>query len=326
MKLGIILTACALLLFAACLAVGAYALYKRAVCRRKCDTVSVWDKPFPDKPSKAEIKFGPRLTQGRRWLYDAAGRANTQSLEVISHDGLRLRARLIPCEEGVAERGVLFMLHGYHSDPIHEFGSCAESLSRLGFVLCLPSQRAHGDSEGKHLSYGINERLDVLAWTRLLSELYPNAPIILFGVSMGASSVLMASELHLPKNVRGIVADCGFTSPDEITKKVLRHDMRLPTFPLYGITELLVRAVAGFSFEDASALSAVSSARLPLMIVHGTDDAFVPYEMALRIREAATAPCLFLSGEGAGHGETFLMHSEKYLRTFEAFLRICGIS
>lgn len=305
--------------------VGAYVLYSFSVRRRKKDTISVWEKPFPDTPSRAEIKFGHRLTEGRRWMYSAARRPDAERISIMSHDGLRLFARLIPCEEHISERGVLLMMHGYRSDPIHEFGSCAETFSKMGFVLCLPSQRAHGDSEGKHLSYGINERFDVAAWARFLAERYPDRPIILFGVSMGASSVLMASELELPKNVVGVVADCGFTSPEEITKKVLRRDMKIPLFPLYRTAELFVCAFAGYRFSDVSALDAVSNTDLQIMIVHGTEDAFVPYEMGQRLYKAVKSPCLFLSGEGAQHGETFLMHGAEYVKMFDDFLRLCGI-
>ncbi len=302
--------------------VPSYLLYRLSAKRH--GSPCVWDVPLPEEPSRAEIKFGSRLTDGRRWLHSAAGGSRAEHLFVTSHDGLCLSARLIQCESGVRERGVLLMLHGYRSDPIHEFGSCAETFSKMGFVLCMPSQRAHGDSEGRHLSYGINERLDVCAWARLLAERYPSMPIILFGVSMGASSVLMASSLELPESVVGVVADCGFTSPDEVCKKVM-HDMHLPTFPLYYTASLLVRARAGYFFTDASALDSVSSCRIPIMLVHGTDDAFVPYEMGVRLHEAAASPCLFFSGKGAGHGESFLMHTEGYLHTFESFLKLCGV-
>lgn len=318
----VIILICCMLFASALIVVPSYLLYKLSAKRKK--GVSVWDAPPPEKPSRAEIKFGSRLTEGRRWLYFAARRPEAEKLSAVSHDGLHLSARLIPCEAGVKARAVLLMMHGYRSDPIHEFGSCAEDFSKLGFVLCMPSQRAHGDSEGKYLSYGINERFDVCEWCELLKSRYPELPIVLFGVSMGASTVLMATEVKLPSNVVGVVADCGFTSPDEICKKVL-HDMRLPVFPLYYTSEILVRACAGYSFEDASALEAASKCRLPIMLVHGTDDAFVPYQMAERLREVITSPCLFLPGDGAGHGETYLMHTDEYRRTFEEFLALCGI-
>ena len=61
------------------------------------------------------------------------------------------------------------------------------------------------------------------------------------------------------------------------------------------------------------------------MVIHGRDDAFVPFEMGERIRDAVKSPCFFAAADGAGHGETYLVDREEYDRQFYAFLDACGI-
>lgn len=72
------------------------------------------------------------------------------------------------------------------------------------------------------------------------------------GISMGAATVLMASELDLPASVRGIIADCGYTSPRDILRKVIRQ-LHLPVGPVYFLLRLSARLFGHFDPEAASA-------------------------------------------------------------------------
>ena len=125
------------------------------------------------------------------------------------------------------------MMHGFRSNPVFDFGASAHDFASRGFILCMPCQRAHGDSEGRHLTFGIKERYDALEWCRFLAKRFPDLPILMCGISMGSSTVLMASSLELPERVVGVIADCGYTTPAEVCKKVLNVDLHLPAFPLY---------------------------------------------------------------------------------------------
>ena len=66
-------------------------------------------------------------------------------------------------------------------------------------------------------AFGLIERFDCLEWVEwATAKCGSELPIYLCGVSMGATTVLMAAGLELPENVHGITADCGFTSPHAI--------------------------------------------------------------------------------------------------------------
>ena len=147
------------------------------------------------------------------------------------------------------------------------------------------------------------------------------AKIILTGVSMGAATVMMASAEELPKNVVSVLADCGYSSAKEIILKVIK-EMKLPAGLLYPFVKLGARIYGGFDLEETSPMEAIQKTKLPIILIHGDDDAFVPHYMSEKLYEACGAKYKkFVTIEGAGHGLAFPQNEEKYLgalRDFEA--------
>ena len=163
----------------------------------------------------------------------------------------------------------------------------------------------------------------LLAWAEYAAQRWPGVPISLAGVSMGAATVLMASDLPLPEEVKGIIADCGYSSPRAIIKKVCWN---LPKYfrVLYPFTSFSAALFGRFDPDSGSALGAVSNTRLPILLIHGETDAFVPCEMSREIREACASPVRLETFPGAGHGVSYLSDPERYGRVVLAFLRSVG--
>lgn len=133
---------------------------------------------------------------------------------------------------------VQIMMHGYKSGAERDFCGGAQIAVQGGYHVLLVDQRAHGKSEGRCLTFGIQERYDCRAWVNYaVGRFGADTKILLYGVSMGAATVLMAGGLNLPRNVVGIVADCGYSSPAAIIRKVIR-DQHLPIFPVYYLVRL----------------------------------------------------------------------------------------
>ena len=178
-----------------------------------------------------------------------------------------------------------------------------------------------GRSEGRTITFGIRERHDVLTWVNYVNERFgPDVRIILAGVSMGASTVLMASGMDLPKNVVAIVADCPYSSPKEIICKVAR-DKGLNDRLVYPLIKLSAKIFANLDIEEASPIEAVKTSKTPTILVHGTDDRYVPYEMGKRVFEACSAQNKkMLSIEGAGHATSYFTKMEFYVKTLNDFL------
>jgi len=239
-----------------------------------------------------------------------------------SFDGLKLHARVYPTKEGAP---VQILCHGYHGNPIRDFsGGIPLGLSE-GFNVIAIDERAHCESEGKCLTFGILERRDVLTWVGYALERFgADTPIVLVGISMGAATVLMASNLPMPANVKGIMADCGYTSPVDIIAKVMR-DMKLPPTPLMPFVRLGARLFGHFNLDEITAPEALSQTSLPVLLIHGEEDRFVPCEMSRRNYAACRSDATMFTVPGAAHGISYLIDYEGYVKAQRDFLnRILG--
>jgi fermentation-respiration switch protein FrsA (DUF1100 family) len=154
----------------------------------------------------------------------------------------------------------------------------------------------------------------------VLKEINHEAKIILSGVSMGAATAMITSGYDdLPKNIVGIVADCGYTSAKDIIKKVIR-EMKLPPNLLYPFVKLGARIYGGFNLDEFSPIEQVKKSRIPTIFVHGDKDFFVPLEMSTANYEACGAAKkeLYIV-QGAAHGLAFVVAGDGYLDKLTEF-------
>ena len=241
-----------------------------------------------------------------------------EEIRIRSHDGLTLVGDFYPCENA---RGTILMFHGWRSAPLMDCGCAAPSYHRNGLNTLLVYQRAQGKSEGKYMTFGIRERKDVHSWVKWHADRFgKDAPLLLTGLSMGAASVLMACGEPFEGNVRGVIADCGFTSPDEIIKSVIRS-AHLPSVPLAPLMNFWAKCLAGFGFKDYSTLTAMPNTHLPIFFAHGEADSFVPCDMTKKSHAACASAdkTLFLVPE-ARHGMSYVLAREQYEQHIRDFI------
>ncbi len=246
-----------------------------------------------------------------------------EDVEITSFDGLRLRARFFPAEASAPSDPprALLMMHGHRSSGLFDFSVAASFYRSLGFHLLIVDQRACGRSEGRYMTFGAKERYDCAAWLAYLDDRFGgNCKLFMTGVSLGASTVLTASVLDIPNSVCGVIADCGFTSAEDIFRHVLRRNFHLPAFPILSAAQLLARATARFGFRDASTLDAMRENRLPVLFLHGGKDDFVPTEMTHRNYEACRAKKRMLIIEDASHGMSYVKDAPRCQAEIRAFL------
>ncbi len=267
------------------------------------------------------LRKHPELADKIRADRETLKRRGAEEVSVTSYDGLRLTGRLY-FTESAPPRGVVLCMHGYHSGAAEDFAGAVQYFCGNGFHVLLVTQRSHGNSEGKRITFGVKERFDCRSWCEYLAERFGEAfPIVTDGVSMGAATVVMATgrEVGLPKNVRAIIADCGYTSPWEIVCEEGRRRYHLP-MPVLWLFRLAVRLDAGFDLCAASAEKAAAESEIPIFFAHGTGDRLVPCEMGRRNHLACRAESRFFTVEGAGHGLSFVVDREGYERACMAFL------
>ena len=236
--------------------------------------------------------------------------APTETVAIRSRDGYVLRAHWYPVENA---KRVVILVHGWHSAWNLDFSASSPFLRENGCSLLLIDQRSHGESGGNLISYGINERHDVLSWIEWLEENHPSLPIYLCGVSMGAATVLMTAGLPVAGRVCGIIADCGYSTPDDIIRITLKKNIGGLAGPTMAAVNANCKLREGFTFKDYSPVEAmVQNKEIPCLFVHGDADSIVPWRMSLENYYACQAPKELLIVNGAAHGMAFLVDPVRY--------------
>ena len=267
-------------------------------------------------------EYEPFYPQMNRWAEER--RALTyQEFTVTSFDGLKLRAKYYECNPGAP---VELMFHGYRGTAERDLGGGIQRCFSLGWNVFIVDQRTACGSEGKTITFGVNESRDCLTWVDFMVEHFgPEVKIVLTGISMGASTVLMAAGRALPPNVVGVLADCGYSTAQGIIKKVIRQ-MKLPADLLYPLVRLGADLYGQFNLEEDSPLAAMKRCRLPVIFFHGEEDDFVPCDMSRQLYEACTSPRkALITIPGACHGAAYLVDGDRYLRELAAFWESCGL-
>lgn len=259
-------------------------------------------------------KYTGHIQAAKKWL----DTHTAIDLWTESHDGLKLHAHWIPADD---PKGTVILAHGYRSTKLLDFGMILELYHNMGVNLLLMDQRSHGHSEGKYITFGVLESRDMQKWVQLHNERFGEHPVILSGLSMGASTALYLADRRLPQNVKGIIADCGFTSPKEIIGKVFRDTVHFGAGPFLWATDLFARVLAGFSLYERDTRKSLRNSRLPVLLIHGNGDDFVPCRMTEEAYKACTSEKEMYIVEDAGHAVSYLVNTPGYRKRVMDFLR-----
>lgn len=240
-----------------------------------------------------------------------------EAVSISSHDGLKLTGRYYHTADGAP---LQILCHGYKGNAIRDFGGMWRIAKELGHNVLLIDQRCHGKSEGYTITFGILERQDVRNWIEYAKNRFGDVPVVLGGVSMGAATVLMVSGMSLPENVKAVIADCPYDAPGNIIKKVLGQDMGLPVKLVYPLIKAGGLVYGKFNLDADSPAAAVQRAKVPILLLHGDDDRFVPHEMSCRIHAAAPEKIEFHTIHGAGHALDYVTAPEEFSHIVREFL------
>ena len=239
-----------------------------------------------------------------------------QEFSIKSFDGLTLCGKFYEYKPGAP---IELMFHGYRGSAERDLSGGVQRCFMLGRSALIVDQRCSGKSDGHVITFGVKEHRDCLSWLDFMLEHFgSDVKIILTGISMGASTVLMAAGYDLPDNVIGILADCGFTTAKEIIHDVIRQ-MGLPPKPCYPFVKLGAKLFGGFDLEECSAIENVKKAKKPVILYHGESDAFVPCWMSEKLYEACPSRKRLVKVPGAGHGLAFPVDQEGYLKAAREF-------
>lgn len=245
-----------------------------------------------------------------------------ERVSITSFDGLTLRGRYYEYAKG-APLEILF--HGYQGNSERDLCGGVQRCFALGRNALLVDQRGSGNSDGNLITFGIFERKDCLSWIHFAIEKFgADVKIMLGGVSMGAATVLMAAGEDLPKNVVCVLGDCGYSSAKEIIQKIVA-EMHLPPKLVYPFIKLGARLFGHFNLDETSPVRAMNTCKIPVLLLHGDQDAFVPLEMSRQIYDACSTQKQLVIVEGAGHGLAYPKDETAYVEALKEFESVCNL-
>lgn len=271
-----------------------------------------------EKEQECGLRFAdfPQEIENGKWWFHSQKK---ERITMTSHDGLKLVAYYLPAEKSSGK--VMVLMHGYRNDGLYDFAGLVKFYHDMGYDLLVPDQRSHGESEGKYICFGVKERVDLKQWIEYIVKRFDGKCVIFpTGISMGGATVLMAADMELPSQVKGIIADCAFVSPWDIFAKVLNKDCHLPRFPFLYLADFICRSRAGFRFKECNTVKIMKKNKIPVLFIHGGKDDFIPAEMSCRNYDACEAEKSLLIVNQAAHGTSSLTEPAAYQSAVAEFM------
>lgn len=267
---------------------------------------------------KSDEDRDPRTMSGRRFVRNNHMK---QDIYINSIDNTRLHASFIPCSDDSSDYAIA--VHGVW-DEGDSLGDIAKNYLNRHMNVLLPDLRGHGESGGKYIGYGYDDRLDIVEWIYWILKRDKNARIILHGVSMGAATVLMTTGEQLPPNVKLCIADSSYSTAPAEFEDVYESQVGTAIIPRPVAMIMLRLAVlirAGYDIRKAAPIDAVRKSKTPTLFLHGDADKFIDPRMCAELYEAAACPKRYALILGADHVEGGYIDPARYWGKIDAFIK-----
>lgn len=279
------------------------------------------ETPKDDLPVPAGKLYEPYHPQMKQWILEARA-LKGQDFYIKSFDGLTLHAKYFEHEKDAITE---IMFHGYRGSAERDLSGGVQRCFALGRNILLVDQRTSCGSEGNVITFGVNEHKDCLAWIDFaIKQFGQDVKLVLTGISMGASTVLMAAGKELPPNVVGVLADCGFSSAKKIIKKCA-EDIHVPANLVYPFIKLGAKLFGHFDLEEYTPLEAMKTCKVPVIFFHGETDDFVPCDMSRELYAACRSPKRLVTVPDAGHGLVYVVDNDGYFKAVCEFFTGNGV-
>jgi len=260
-------------------------------------------------------EFVKRIHEEKKKAHEWLESIEYSDVSIKSFDGLRLQARKISVNN---TNKYIILVHGWHGDG-DSMLLRAKQFIELGFNCLVIDQRASGYSQGEYFTFGFKESIDLIQWAKYLEDTIKNVSICFYGISMGAATCLMTTRFTLPKCVKAIVEDCGFSSLDFTLSKFIENKFNIKySKPVLTIIDNLIKEKLNFSLYDLNTLDCLENCKIPLLIIHGDKDEIVPFECSKLIYHGCKSSKKYWATKNRKHAESFF--EKKYYLNIQKFL------
>lgn len=274
-----------------------------------------------NKPSSMfKIKYTKEQTENKNMIVKDLKehlKSGYEEIYIDSFDGLKLYGKYYHLND---EKPVIICFHGYKGNINDGLFGFKKVCFDNDFNLLLVNQRSHGKSQGRFISFGINERRDVQFWANYMAKRFPSNKIILAGTSMGASCVLMASDLALPNNVCGIIADSPYVSAFNVIK-AFAIKKKYPVDLSMKLVNAATLLIGKFDLNSHDSISSIKKSKLDILLIHGDKDNVVSIKNSEEIHNKFRNNTTLEVFNNCDHCLSFFEDNERYLKVIKDFIK-----
>lgn len=265
-----------------------------------------------DDPNLKKPAIEPYIGRMQVDYYDLLDRGY-QRVSVTAKDGVTLCGDYY---DRLSDKTVI-MVHGYNADPYVNLVSPARWFYDQGFNVLVIYQRAHSYSGGKRCGMGLIEKDDVTVWLQEQLKKNDAQRVLLYGTSMGGSTLAYLSDKLTDEHVPCMMIDCGYISTENQLKSDAKR-MHLPPL-LVPFLRLIARWDQKIDIRERTT-EHLQHAKKPILFFHGTDDLTVSLEEGRKNYEACASAKQLVVVEGAGHTTAFCTDEKQVTAAMTAFL------
>lgn len=233
--------------------------------------------------------------------------------QITSHDGLSLQAIFYP---GNSDKTMIWV-HGYTSHAERESAFPGLFYHSLGYNVLIPYLRAHGPSEGKYISLGALEHLDMLRWVDQVNAQFPDGEIMIHGLSMGGGIVLDLATKEM-KNVKCLLADAPSTTVDGIFRDVAKSVFKKDHQKVSDLTQQRFQKEFLADPADFNRVKNIANCRYPLLLSAGSNENMDAVLEQIQQNNPNETAVLILPG--CNHGNGMYKQTERYQSAIRDFL------
>lgn len=268
-----------------------------------------------------ELPKGKQYQDNKEIMYkliDEMKALKYEPISIISYDGTKISARYYHVND---DAPIQIQCPGYKGNTVRDFCGGTKIAREYGHNCLVIEQRGHGASDGKTISFGINEAKDLLEWINyVVNRFGKNTKIVLAGVSMGSATIILASKYGFVENVKCLIADCPYSSVKGIICKVCK-DMKLPVKLVYPIIYCAAMIYGKFNMKDGDVVEAAKNINVPILLIHGKADSLISYQMSQDIYDVVNGEKQIELFDNAEHGISYIIDPDNYVKITSAFLR-----
>lgn len=238
-----------------------------------------------------------------------------ETLSITSHDGLTLNGIYYPAEANDAV--TVICAHGYTSHAEREWAFPGLFYHSLGYNVLIPYQRAHGISQGKYITMGALEYLDMMGWVKLINQRSPESKIVIHGLSMGGGIVLDLADQEM-KNVKCLIADAPCSSIEDLFRPISEAVFQKDGNKVYQHIYQKFNKLFHTDMAQWDAIKRVSNSNYPIFLTAGSEEKLDEFLLNIKKENPKDTEILILPG--CNHGNGMYKQTELFQDALKVFI------